>query len=91
MTDFSEAYARNLLLGMARYTHDIGEPWSICRVPTSLRDKFGLEYIVEYACKMRADAIIGQFYENDDITLFKKKGIIAIARTSKRSFLLYEI
>ncbi|MGP1525910.1 MAG: XylR family transcriptional regulator [Candidatus Cryptobacteroides sp.] len=86
MTDFSEAYARNLLLGIARYTHEVGEAWSICRLPTSLRDKFGIEYVVDYACKIKADAIIGQFYETDDISLFKKNGIIAFAQDFKTKF-----
>lgn len=86
MTDFSEAYARSLLLGIARYVHDNSEAWSICRLPTSLRDAYGIEYVVEYAKKIRADAIIGQFYETDDISLFKKNGIIAIAQDFKSKF-----
>lgn len=86
MTDFSEAYARSLLLGIARYVHDNSEAWSICRLPTSLRDAYGIEYVVEYAKKIRADAIIGQFYETDDISLFKNNGIIAIAQDFKSKF-----
>ena len=31
LTDFSEAYARELLLGMARYAHDTAQAWSLCR------------------------------------------------------------
>lgn len=86
MTDFSEAYARSLLLGIARYVHDNSEAWSFCRLPTSLRDAYGIEYVVEYAKKIRADAIIGQFYETDDISLFKNNGIIAIAQDFKSKF-----
>ena len=32
LTDFSEAYARELLLGMARYAHDTAQAWSLCRL-----------------------------------------------------------
>lgn len=40
LTDFSEAYARELLLGMARYAHDTAQAWSPfagcrCRYATS--------------------------------------------------------
>ena len=42
LTDFSEAYARGLLLGIARYAHDTGQAWSLCRLPLSIRDKFGI-------------------------------------------------
>ena len=35
LTDFSEAYARGLLLGIARYAHDTGQAWSLCRLPPS--------------------------------------------------------
>ena len=34
LTDFSEAYARELLLGMARYAHDTAQAWS-CLLYTS--------------------------------------------------------
>ena len=46
LTDFSEAYARELLLGMARYAHDTAQAWSLCRLPLSIRDKFGIEAVV---------------------------------------------
>ena len=60
LTDFSEAYARELLLGMARYAHDTAQAWSLCRLPLSIRDKFGIEAVVEWAVRMKADAVIGQ-------------------------------
>ena len=46
LTDFSEAYARGLLLGIARYAHDTGQAWSLCRLPLSIRDKFGIEAVM---------------------------------------------
>lgn len=80
MTDFSEAYARGLLLGIAQYAHEVGEAWSLCRLPLSIRDKYGIKAVVDYACRMQADAVIGQFYETDDVSLFAEKGIFVIAQ-----------
>ena len=74
LTDFSEAYARELLLGMARYAHDTAQAWSLCRLPLSIRDKFGIEAVVEWALRMKADAVIGQFYNTDNVELFRKNG-----------------
>ena len=86
LTDFSEAYARELLLGMARYAHDTAQAWSLCRLPLSIRDKFGIEAVVEWALRMKADAVIGQFYNTDNVELFRKNGIIAIAQDFKKRF-----
>lgn len=86
MTDFSEAYARRLLFGIASYAHSKGEAWSLSRLPTSIRDKFGLEYVLDYAERMKADAIIGQFLFSDNVSVFKNKGIIAIAQDFQRRF-----
>lgn len=86
LTDFSEAYARGLLTGIARYAQEKQQPWSLIRLPLSIRDKSGIEAVVERAKKMRADAVIGQFYNTDNIRLFRKNGIIAVAQDFKRRF-----
>lgn len=86
MTDFSEAYARGLLLGVARYARDEGEAWNICRLPLSIRDKHGIEAVVEYALRTKADAVIGQFEQDDNVGLFAENGIIAIAQDFKTRF-----
>lgn len=86
MTDFSESYARGLLSGIADYAHDIGQAWSLCRMPLSVRDTDGIEAVVAYAVQMQADAVIGQFYATDDVSLFAKHGIIAIAQDFKSRF-----
>lgn len=86
LTDFSEAYARNLLLGIARYAHAVGQAWSLCRLPLSIRDKFGIEAVIDLAQKMRADAVIGQFYNTDNVELFARNGIITIAQDFKARF-----
>lgn len=86
MSDFSEAYARGLLLGIARYAHDVGEAWSLCRLPLSIRDKYGVEAVVDYACRMGVDAVIGQFNASDNVGLFAEKGILAIAQDYRVRF-----
>jgi len=86
MTDFSEAYARGLLLGIAKYSQNVGRAWSICRLSLSIRDKYGIKAVVDYAKKMKMDAIIGQFKPDDDVELFTENGIIAIAQESTVRF-----
>ena len=80
MTDFSESYPRRLLIGVAKYAHDIGEAWTLCRLNTTVRDKYGIVSLVDYAKRFQADAIIGQFYETDDVSAFIEAGIIPIAQ-----------
>ena len=80
MTDFSEAYPRRLLIGVAKYAHDIGEAWTLCRLNTIVRDKYGIDAIVEYASRFQADVVIGQFYESDNLNAFTDAGIIPIAQ-----------
>lgn len=86
MTDFSEAYARRILLGVAKYAHDIGEAWTLCRLNTNLRDQYGLEAVLDYAVKFQAQVIIGQFNSTDNVNLFKEAGIITIAQEYKDRF-----
>ncbi len=86
LCDFSEAYARELLQGIAHYAHDTGQAWSLCRLPLSIRDKFGIEAVVEWALRMKADAVIGQFHNTDNIELFRENGIIVIAQDFKQRF-----
>lgn len=86
MTDFSEAYARRLLHGISMYAHDIGEAWTLCRLNTSLKDKYGLEALLDYALKFNADVIIGQFNSTDNVRIFEDAGIITIAQEYKDRF-----
>lgn len=86
MTDFSEAYARRILHGISKYSHDIGEAWTLCRLNTSLRDKYGLEAVLDYAVKFHADVIIGQFNRTDNVDIFQEAGIITIAQEYKDRF-----
>ncbi len=80
MTDFSESYPRRLLIGVAKYAHDIGEAWTLSRLNTTDREKYETEALVDYARRFQADVIIGQFLKTDDLSAFKNAGIIPIAQ-----------
>lgn len=85
LSDFTEAYASNLLKGIQEYARG-REPWVVCRMPTSFRIEHGLEGVVNWACHWKADAIIGQFDSSDDVGMFPRHGIIALAQDFKRRF-----
>ena len=80
MTDFSESYPRRLLIGVAKYAHDIGEAWTLCRLNTTVRDKYSMDDLVDYAKRFQADVIIGQFNDSDDLSAIIQAGIIPIAQ-----------
>ncbi|WP_297807829.1 DNA-binding transcriptional regulator [uncultured Alistipes sp.] len=86
LTDFSEEYARHLLHGIARFAQTAGEAWSLYRLPLSIRDKYGIEEVVKWARRMKVDAIIGQFYNTDNVDLFRQNGILAVAQDFKKRF-----
>ncbi len=84
-TDFTETYATKLLRGILKYSHQT-EPWVICRMPPSFRKTYGIPKVVEWAKNWDADAIIAQFEPDDEVSLFKEAGIIAIAQDYKQRF-----
>lgn len=85
LTDFSEEYAKNLLKGIARYSKGRGS-WVLCKMPLSYRDMHEAEGVLEWALKWKADCIIAQFYNTDQVEIFRKNGIIAIAQDFKQRF-----
>lgn len=85
MTDFSEAYANKLLQGIMQYSHE-HEPWTVCKVPLSLRDNDRLEEVLRFALTWKADAIIGQFRTGDPVHLFMENGILAISQDFEQPF-----
>ena len=85
LTDFGESYAKDLLKGLVEYSRE-REPWVFCRMPLSYRDMHGIEGVLKWAIEWKADAIIGQFYNEDNIELFAANNIIAIAQDFKSRF-----
>ncbi|MCK9343405.1 MAG: DNA-binding transcriptional regulator [Massilibacteroides sp.] len=85
LADFTESYAAKLVRGILKYTQD-KEPWVICRMPPSYKQDNGIEAVVKWALRWGANAIIGQFNPDDNVDLFKKNGIVAIAQDYKSRF-----
>ena len=80
VTDYSEQFAFRLLKGIQQYSQDSGERWVVCRMPSSYMHRKGLKEVVKWAVQWRADVVIGQFKPNDNVGLFRKKGIVAMAQ-----------
>lgn len=85
MTDFSESYANKLLSGIMRYSHE-HEPWTVCKVPLSLRDSGRMQELVDFATRWKADAVIGQFRSGDPVEGFLDRGIITLAQDFQQRF-----
>ncbi|MBQ6910816.1 MAG: substrate-binding domain-containing protein [Bacteroidales bacterium] len=85
MTDFSESYANKLLSGIMRYSHE-HEPWTVCKVPLSLRDSGRMQELVNFATRWKADAVIGQFRSGDPVEGFLDRGIITLAQDFQQRF-----
>lgn len=79
LTDFGEEYSNNLLEGIVKYSRET-KPWALCKMPLSYRDIHGVEGVIEWAKEWKADVVIAQFYKNDNVELFKKENILAIAQ-----------
>lgn len=85
LTDFGEEYSNNLLKGIVKYSRETS-PWALCKMPLSFRDLNGVEGIVEWAKTWKADAIIGQFYNTDNLNFLREAGILVIAQDFKEKF-----
>jgi len=85
LTDFTESFSYNLLKGILAYSKS-HEPWVVCRMPPSYKTTYGIEGVLKWAKAWEADAIIGRFDNDDNVDLFRKNGIIAIAQDYKSRF-----
>lgn len=85
LTDFTEAFAQYLLKGILRYSKE-HEPWVVCRMPPSYKQRFGIEGVLSWASQWEANAIIGQFDSADDVSRFATHGIVALAQDYKQRF-----
>lgn len=79
ITDYTEQFSYKMLKGITNHS-DKSEKWVINRMLPSYMRTIGLEGIVEWAKKWKADVVIGQFAPGDDLSLFERKGIIVIAQ-----------
>lgn len=79
ITDFTEQFAYRLLRGILQYAEQTA-PWTVCKMPPSHKAKLGIKGVVEWAKNWKADVVIGQFEPNEDVSLFRQAGIVAIAQ-----------
>lgn len=80
ISDFTEQFPYRLLHGILAWSRRSGQPWMICKMPPSYKREIGLDGLVQWAKNWRADVVIGQFDPTDDVSLFRKNGIVAIAQ-----------
>ena len=85
ITDFTESFANKLLKGIVTYSR-LKEQWIIRRMPPAYKAQIGIEGVIKMAKEWRADAVIGQFEPTDDVSLFAKNGIVAVAQDFKQRF-----
>jgi LacI family transcriptional regulator len=87
LTDFTEAFPHRLLRGILRYAREQEhEPWVACRMPPSYKDDYGMVGVLEWAKKWGADAIIGRFNNEENVTLFSQNNIVVLAQDFKKRF-----
>ena len=85
ITDFTESFPTKLLQGIVKYSR-LKEQWVVCRMPPSYKNRIGIPGVVKWAKDWGADAVVGQFEETDDVSLFAKNGIVAVAQDFKKRF-----
>lgn len=79
ITDFTEQFAYRLLQGILHYAGET-EQWVVCKMPAEYKRKLGMEGVLDYAKRWRADVIIGQFEPEDDVLMLRDNGFITIAQ-----------
>ena len=80
ITDFTEQFAYRLLKGVTNYAQRTGEQWVVTRMPPEFLRKEGVRHVVRWALRWKADVVIGTFRPEDDVSLFRRHGIVAIAQ-----------
>ncbi|HBZ26077.1 MAG TPA: transcriptional regulator [Rikenellaceae bacterium] len=73
LTDFTSTYSRSLLRGIVKYSQEV-EELSFYRMPLFYRSAYGDKYVISWAKKWKADAIIGQL-QDLNISLYSKLNI----------------
>ena len=80
ISDFTEQFPYRLLRGVMAWARRSDQPWVVCKMPPSYKREIGIKGVVRWAKDWRANVVIGQFDPSDDVSLFRKNGIVAIAQ-----------
>lgn len=87
LSDFTEAFPHILLQGILRYAKENAQKeWVVCRMPPSFKSQFGIEGVLEWAKNWKANAMIGRFDNDENVSLLQQNGITVIAQDYKRRF-----
>ena len=80
ITDFTEQFSYKLLRGIMAWSRRQEQPWVVCKMPPSYKREIGIPRVVEWAKNWRADVVVGQFDPGEDVGLFRRNGIVAVAQ-----------
>ena len=80
ITDFTEQFSYKLLRGIMAWSRRQEQPWVVCKMPPSYKREIGIPRVVEWAKNWRTDVVIGQFDPGDEVSLFRRNGIVAVAQ-----------
>lgn len=86
ITDFTEQFAYRLLAGIIDYSVDSGQQWIVCKMPPAYKRQLGLHGVLDWAIQWGADVIIAQFDDDDDVSIFREHGIVALAQDYRHRF-----
>lgn len=85
ISDFTENFPHQILGGIHSYSRS-HDPWAVCKMPVSFKERNGLRGVVEWAEKWGANVIIGTFDPKEDVDIFRRHGILAVAQDYKKLF-----
>ncbi len=74
LIDYSSEFDRKLLRGLVQYSKEHG-PWLFYRLPSYYGTMYGEEGILKWAKKWKADAIIGQWNNDDTLYLLQELNV----------------
>lgn len=86
LIDLSEAYCRSLMSGLAQYGSMNGQ-WIFCRMPLAFKEKYGIDEIIKWAKKWKADGIVALIQESEELHKLIKTKIPIIVQDSNERFL----
>lgn len=79
ITDYTEQFAYRLLRGIINYSKE-SDRWVVYRMPLAYKRDMGIKGLISWCKKWKADVVIGQFDEGDEVSLFRENGIVALAQ-----------